>query len=127
MQSRRPELFGNKHKSLPTLVAELKQLTVDYAKQETIDPVKGLGQYLLFGLIGSILLGLGLVLWVVAILRALQNETGTALTGNLSWVPYLVTILFCALVGYAAFVAIGKDKRRAERRKEESLNGGKHS
>jgi hypothetical protein len=33
------------------------------------------------------------VLLLLGLLRFLQTETGTALTGNLSWIPYLVVIL----------------------------------
>jgi len=33
----------------------------------------------------------GAVLLLLAGLRALQTETGTSFTGNLSWLPYLIT------------------------------------
>lgn len=100
-------------------MGELKQLTIDYAKQETVDPVKRLGSYLVMGVLGSVLMGVGLVLWIVALLRALQNETGTTFTDNLSWLPYLITLVFCVAVIAVAGYAIGKDKRRADRRKSE--------
>ena len=79
-------------------VNELKDLLVAYAKQETVDPVKSLGRYLGFGLAGSLLMGLAAILLPLALLRALQAETGTALTGNWSWVPYAVTLVVVAIV-----------------------------
>lgn len=110
-------LFGIGDRGLPTLVGELKQLTIDYAKQETIEPLKGLGRYLMWGLAGSLLLGIGLTLWVVAGLRALQEETGSAFTGHLTWVPYVLTMLGTVLVASLAIYAIFKEKRVSDRRK----------
>jgi hypothetical protein len=85
-------------RNAPGTVNELKELLVAYAKQETVDPVKSLGRYLGFGLAGSLLMGLAAILLPLALLRALQAETGTALTGNWSWVPYAVTLVVVALV-----------------------------
>jgi hypothetical protein len=65
------------------------QLTVDYLKQETVQPLKGLGRFLYMGIAGSFFLAGGILLVLVGILRLLQTETGTALTGDWSWVPYL--------------------------------------
>lgn len=79
-------------------VNELKDLLVTYAKQETVDPVKSLGRYLGFGLAGSLLMGLASIFLPLALLRALQAETGTALTGNWSWVPYAATLVAVAVV-----------------------------
>ena len=88
----------NSTKSLPTLASELFALVRDYAKQETLDPIKGLGRFIAFGVAGSVLLGIGLVLLIVALLRALQAETGTALTGNWSWAPYVITLFVTAIL-----------------------------
>lgn len=76
------------------------QLVIDYVRQETLDPVKGVGKFLLFGLIGSLALCVGFVLLLVGLLRALQAETGTRFGGHLSWLPY-------AMVGFVALVAMG--------------------
>ena len=80
------------------------QLTIDYLKQETIEPLKGLGNFVLFGVAGSLLLSIGLVLLLIALLRGLQTETGTTFAGNLSWVPYLiVTAVAIILIGLSAW------------------------
>lgn len=78
--------------------ADLKTLIVDYAKQETIDPLRGLGRYLGFGLAGALLVGLGVLLLAVGLLRGLQHAEVSWMTGNLSFLPYVFTILALGLV-----------------------------
>ena len=58
------------------------ELTVAYAKQETVDPLKGLGRFLGYGVSGSLVFGFGALLLLLSLLRALQTETGTTFTGN---------------------------------------------
>ncbi len=79
---------------------ETVQLVVDYIKQETLDPVKGLGRYVVFGVVGSVALAIGLVVLAVGLLRLLQSETGSTFTGNLSWIPYVICAV--VVVGVAA-------------------------
>jgi hypothetical protein len=79
-------------KSIPQVATELWELSVAYAKQETIDPLKGLGRFLGYGIGGAILFGVGSVLLLLAGLRALQTETDTTFTGNLSFIPYLIVV-----------------------------------
>jgi hypothetical protein len=78
--------------------AELVELVLDYAKQETLGPVRGLGRFVLFGLLGSSFLAIGLAVLLLAGLRALQDETGTTFAGNLSWAPYLATAAAAVVV-----------------------------
>ena len=52
------------------------QLTVDYVKQETVEPLKGLGRFLYMGIAGSFFLAFGLLLILLGVLRLLQTETG---------------------------------------------------
>lgn len=85
-------------KSAPKVASELWTLTIDYAKQEIRDPVKGLGTYLLWGSISMLLIGLGAVLLAIGGLRALQTETGSTFTGSLTWVPYLIVLVGAAIV-----------------------------
>jgi Putative Actinobacterial Holin-X, holin superfamily III len=89
-------------KSMPEVATDLWGLTKDYARQETVEPLKGIGRYLGYGAIGALLLALGVILLMLAGLRALQTETGSTFTGNLSWVPYLIVLVVAAaLVGWA--------------------------
>jgi hypothetical protein len=97
-------------KSLPTLASELWDLVRAYAKQETIEPLKGLGRFIAFGLAGSFALGIGLVLLALGGLRALQTETGTTFHGNWSWAPYLIVLVACASIAGIAMSRTGKRK-----------------
>jgi hypothetical protein len=90
------------------------KLTVDYLKQEALDPLKGLGRFLLWGVAGSLAIAVGILLLLVGVLRLLQTETGTALTGNWSWVPYFaVGLIGLAVVAAAAWrITAGPAKRK---------------
>lgn len=104
-------------KSIPTLAAELWELVRAYVLQETVEPIKGMardtGRFVVFGVAGSFLLGIGLILLAVALLRALQTETGDLFDGNLSVLPYLATLLACAIVAGLAVAKMGKRGSRA--------------
>ncbi len=91
---------------------EAFQLVVEYVKQETLDPLKGLGRFLVFGIAGSVSLSIGLVILSVGFLRLLQGETGTAFTGNLSWVPYLICTVAVVGVAAIAVAAVSRGQRR---------------
>ncbi len=105
-------------KSLPEVLGELKELTISYAKQETIDSIKGLGRFIAFGVGGSVLIGVGVILLALAGLRALQTETSTTFTGNWSWAPYVFALaILLALAGLAAY-AIGRETRRRQKELE---------
>lgn len=90
------------------------QLTVDYLKQETVEPLRGLGRFLYMGIAGSFFLAGGLLLILIGVLRLLQTETGTALTGDWSWVPYAaVVVLGVLVIGVAAWrITAGPGKQK---------------
>jgi len=95
--------------SLPAQAAQLWDLVRAYAKQETIEPIKGLGRYAAMGLAGSVLLSVGLVLLTLGGLRALQTETGDTFAGSWSWAPYLIALVATTIV--IVFVLRGTRKR----------------
>lgn len=86
--------------TVPELSSGLWELVLGYLKQETLEPVKALGRYVAFGLAGSIVAVIGLVLLIVAGLRAIEEDTGTTFHGSNSWIPYAI----CA-VGTLAVLA----------------------
>jgi lysylphosphatidylglycerol synthetase-like protein (DUF2156 family) len=96
---------------------EAVQLVIDYVKQETVDPLKGLGRFLAFGVVGSLCLCIGVTLLLVSLLRLLQTETATTFTGNLSWLPYLiVSLVALVIIALAVWrVARGPAARRLPR------------
>jgi len=79
-------------------VGDVVDLVKAYAKQETLDPLKGAGRWVAMGLLGSVLLIVGAMSLMLALLRFLQEEGGSTVTGNLSWLPYLATLVFLAVV-----------------------------
>ena len=86
------------------------ELVVAYAKQETVEPLKGLGRWIGAGSVGSLLIATGLSLLLLSGLRALQTETGTTFTGNLSWIPYLIVLVGAAAVAGVSFWAVKAKK-----------------
>ncbi len=105
---------GERTPPLPRLIFELRELLIEYFKQETVVPLKQLGRYVAFGLIGALLLGLGVVFLAVAGLRALQTETDTALTGNWSWAPYAIAVAVLLVGGAITWRARGAVRRRKD-------------
>jgi hypothetical protein len=77
---------------------EVWTLVRDYAKQETLDPVKGLLSFAKWGLVGSLLMGIGVVELLVFVLRMAQVETDDWLDGRLSPVPYIITLVVTGIV-----------------------------
>lgn len=94
-------------------VRELKDLVVTYAKQETLEPLKGLKKFIGFGLGGALLLGTGVFFLAMGALRALQTQTGTTFTGNWSWAPYLIVVVSLALLAVLVWQA-GQTKNKTK-------------
>ena len=89
-------------------IRELKDLVVAYAKQETIDPIKGLGRFVGFGIGGAVLLGSGCFFLAMAILRALQTQTGDAFADWRSFLPYLIVVILLLIVAFISYLAAKK-------------------
>ena len=97
-------------KSLPTQIGELWRLVLAYFRQETVEPVRNLGRFVFFGVAGSLLLGLGLVLLLLAALRALQTETGPHMRGHWSWLPYVIMLVVSLVLAGAAMAGWSKSR-----------------
>jgi uncharacterized membrane protein YidH (DUF202 family) len=89
-------------KSLPTQIGELWRLVLAYFRQETVEPVRNLGRFVGLGVAGSLLLGIGVGLLVLATLRFFQTETGSTFTGHLSWIPYFIMMIVALVLAGAA-------------------------
>jgi hypothetical protein len=103
---------------LPTLVSELRDLVVRYAKQEALDPILALKRYVGWGLAGAVLLAVGLPLLLLGALRAIELETSPHLGGNLSWIPYFAVTVVSGVIMYLLVRGIGAAKRRADRERD---------
>ena len=97
---------------LPGMATDLWRLVLGYVKQETLDPIKGLGRFLGFGLAGALVGSLGLVLLLLGVLRLLQTETGSTFDGRLTWIPYVLVVVASAAVAGGALKARSRGQRR---------------
>ncbi|MEY2554814.1 MAG: hypothetical protein QOC57_2674 [Ilumatobacteraceae bacterium] len=92
-------------------ISDVIDLVKDYARQETLGPIKGAGRWLAAGAAGALLLGTGCVLLVLGVLRLVQNEFGKSFRG--SWttmLPYLFALIASVLVIAFAAWRISKKK-----------------
>jgi hypothetical protein len=91
---------------------ELRDLVIAYVKQETVEPIKGLGRYIAFGIIGALLIGTGIVFVEIGVLRLLQGTGADPhFTGNWSWAPYAIVVVGSLAAAAIAWYIGGKRKR----------------
>jgi hypothetical protein len=88
---------GVRNRSFGTLLDEFVSMVVAYARQETLDPIKSLGRFILFGFLGAFSIALGGGLLALAAIRAIQAETGGHLLGSLTFIPYFGGLLVAGL------------------------------
>jgi hypothetical protein len=89
-------------------LSEVWRLVVGYTKQEATAPLRGIGAFMRNGIVGMVLFAIGTGFGAIAVVRALQTETGSALTGYWSWVPYFVSALVCVNVGVLAARSVAR-------------------
>jgi hypothetical protein len=77
---------------------EVFTLVRDYAKQETIDPLKGLLGFVKWGLLGALLVSIGVIELMVFVLRLAQAEGSDVFDGRWSFAPYLITLVVAGVV-----------------------------
>ena len=86
---------------------ELKLMVTDYAKQQTVEPLKNLGQWAGFGIAGGVMLIVGAFLSGLGVLRLFQKlsfltkeEDGEIVDTAWTFAPYLFTfgILLIVLI-----------------------------
>jgi len=93
-------------------ISELKELVIAYAKQETVEPLKGLGRYAAWGVAGALLIGTGVMFLAIGTLRALQGDLGGPhFSGNMSWAPYAIVVVGSAAIAALSWF-VGTKKRK---------------
>jgi hypothetical protein len=94
-------------------IEEIRDLAMRYIKEETIQPVKDIGRFAAYGALGSLFVGFGTTLLLLAALRFLQEQF-KVLDGTLSWLPYvIVAVLACGVIAFTLWrIVSGAAKRR---------------
>jgi hypothetical protein len=69
-----------------------------YVRQEVVGPLSGVGRWIAYGAAGAVMLGLGLVIVLVGLLRLLQTEWDRSATGALTWLSYLIVFIVAVLL-----------------------------
>jgi hypothetical protein len=90
---------------------ELVDLVIAYAKQETLEPLKGLGKNAALGLGGAVLLGIGGLFCSISALRAMQSETDFFERHNLSYLPYFLTVVILVALSAIGWAGLGPGKK----------------
>src|SRR4051794_19995815 len=98
----------------PTTIAGVVEMVTEYAKQETVGPLKGAATWLMWGAIGALCFAIGLSMVVLGVLRLVQTEWGYARRGSLSWVPYLIALIVAGGFAAIAFLRINRDSLNKE-------------
>ncbi len=84
-------------------VGDVIDLVKAYAQQELVGPLRHTGRFVGFGIVGALMLGLGLLLLAVGLLRMLQVEFPDAFDGWGSVLPYAIVlatiVVAMALIG----------------------------
>jgi MFS family permease len=94
-------------------VGEVIEFVKTYAKQETVDPIKEAGRWLGFSAAAAVLIGFGLSLVLLGVLRLVQTEVDRLARGAWSWVPYAIVFAVCIIV--LAFAAWRLNKAKLDK------------
>src|SRR5262245_51129840 len=89
-------------------VGEVIEYVRDYALQETVEPLKGVGRWIGVGAAAALSLGLGLMLLMLGLLRLIQSEWEGIAEGGTSWIPYAIVFLVTALLILVTMLRINK-------------------
>ncbi len=90
-------------------MGEVIDLVKNYARQETVGPLRGAGRWLAFGVAGALLLAAGASLVVLGLLRLIQNEFAPTFAGRwMSLLPYVAALVLCFVVIGIAVSRISK-------------------
>ncbi len=91
---------------------EMQRLLVDYAKQETVEPLKTLGRYLGLGIAGALVMFMGVFFVGLATLRLLQSLEAFEGGSWMSTLPYLVAIVVLALAIVLIYLSLSRARRK---------------
>jgi hypothetical protein len=103
-----PQAAKADEKSTGEVVGDLVDLLKDYARQETLDPLKSLGRFVGYGAAATLVWGIAGTLLSIGVLRVVQIETRDLFDGNWSWVPYMAALVVSGLIAVLSLKLIRK-------------------
>ena len=89
-------------------VTDLVESVKQYARQETVEPLRGAARWVAVGSLAAICLGLAMVFLSLALLRLSQDLGGTTLDGAWSFIHYLITLIVVWILVAISFSRISK-------------------
>ena len=89
-------------------VGDLFGSVKQYARQETLEPIKGAVRWVAVGTLAALCLGLALVFAALGILRLSQDLGGTTLDGSWSFLHYFITLSIVAILVAVTFSRVSR-------------------
>jgi hypothetical protein len=89
-------------------VGDLFDSVKQYARQETLEPIKGALRWVGVGSVAALSLGLALVFSALGVLRLSQDLGGTLLDGSWSFVHYFITLCVVAVLVVVIFSRVSR-------------------
>ena len=85
----------------------------DYVKQETLDPLRGVGRWLAWGIVGAVALLFGAVTGLIGLLRLLQAEVFYQSNG-FTWAPYMIIVGVAVVMVWLSLTRIARPSLHKE-------------
>lgn len=89
-------------------VADVVETVKEYARQETVEPIRGAARWVAVGTVASLCLGVAMLYAALAVLRLSQDLGGSVLDGSWSFLHYLVTAVVLAVLVKVTISRIGR-------------------
>ena len=89
-------------------VGDLVDSVKQYARQETLEPLKGAIRWVAVGSLAALCLGLALVFVALGVLRLSQDLGGTFLDGSWSFIHYFITLCVVAALVAVTFSRVSR-------------------
>ena len=109
-----------KKRSRPASIDAVIDALTSYVKGQLVRPLSGAGRWLLFGIVGGVLVGAGVVFILLGLLRLLQTELSgiSSADSRLSWLPYLIVLVIGVVVLIFTLQRISRTELFSDREQE---------
>ena len=89
-------------------VGDLVDSVKQYARQETLEPIKGAIRWVAVGSVAALCLGMALVFATLGVLRLSQDLGDTVIDGSWSFVHYFITLCVVAALVAVTFSRVSR-------------------